>query len=91
MSDGCLTLIATHILQTFAVSLKKEETTYHCSPAIFLDGTKIVYKPLEKRFVGKRKYGSLVTSKTTRRPFAFGELSVTGDIHALLHIEIELM
>ncbi|KJA16213.1 hypothetical protein HYPSUDRAFT_207269 [Hypholoma sublateritium FD-334 SS-4] len=72
--------IASELGQKFSVSLKKEETSYHCSPAIFLDGTKIVYRPLEKGFVGKRIYGSVVTSKATRRPFVFGELSITGNI-----------
>lgn len=81
-------LIPPHILQKFAVSLKKEETPYNCSPAIFLDDKKIVYRPLEKSFVGRRLYGSVVTSKTTRRPFVFGELSVTGDACVLLQVWI---
>ena len=66
-------------LQKFTVSLNKDETPYYCRTEIVLDGKKVVFEPMEKCSVINETYGYLYASKTTKRPFVFGEISVTGD------------
>ncbi|KJA16208.1 hypothetical protein HYPSUDRAFT_207264 [Hypholoma sublateritium FD-334 SS-4] len=71
--------IASELGQEFAVCLEKEETPYHCCPHLFLDGKKLTFKPLEKSHVGDITLQFVTTSKTTMRPFVFGDLSVTDN------------